>query len=187
MKTDLRVLKSRAAIENAFINLVELKGFENITITEIAEKAMVNRNTIYLNYGSKEDILQAIIEGTIQKYFGQLDGNYFKSIGVNKRKIENLYRNLFKAIDENIELYRILLTDISSSGYIQPVFFKLRKTLEDLFKQNTESKIRIAFMLNGIMGTLRNYIVIASGTAEENIKTLTELTFTSLRRLAVVR
>lgn len=187
MKTDLRVLKSRSAIENAFINLVELKGFENITITEIAEKAMVNRNTIYLNYGSKEDILQSIIEGTIQKYFGQLDINYFKSIGVNKRRIEALYRNLFKAIDENIELYRILLNDISSSGYIQPVFFKLRKTLEDLFKQNAESKIRISFMLNGIMGTLRNYIVVATGTTEENVKILTELTFTNLRRLAVVR
>ena len=55
MKTDLRVLKSRNAIENAFINLVEIKGFQNVTITEIADKAMVNRNTIYLNYGSKED------------------------------------------------------------------------------------------------------------------------------------
>ena len=187
MKTDLRVVKSRNAIENAFINLVEVKGFTNITITEIAEKAMVNRNTIYLNYGSKEDILEAIIEGSIQKYFGQLDSNYFKSIGVNKRKIETLYRNLFKAIDENIELYRILLTDISSSGYIQPVFFKLRKSLEELIKPSAENKIKITFLLNGIMGILRNYITIATGTAEENIKILTDLTFSNLRHLTYSR
>ena len=112
MKTDLRVIKSRSAIEKAFINLVEIKGFNNITITEIAEKAMVNRNTIYLNYGSKEEILEAIIEGSMQKYFGQLDSAAFKSIGLNRRKIESFYSNLFLAIDENIELYRILLTDI---------------------------------------------------------------------------
>ena len=37
MKTDLRVIKSRSAIENAFINLVEIKGFADITITEIAD------------------------------------------------------------------------------------------------------------------------------------------------------
>ena len=62
MKQDLRVIKSRSAIENAFINLVEIRGFQNVSITEIAEKAMVNRNTIYLNYGSKEDILEAITQ-----------------------------------------------------------------------------------------------------------------------------
>ena len=72
MKTDLRVIKSRSAIENAFINLVEIKGFADITITEIAEKAMVNRNTIYLNYGSKEDILEAIVRSSVEKYFGRL-------------------------------------------------------------------------------------------------------------------
>ena len=187
MKQDLRVLKSRKAIEDSFINLVEVKGFHNITITEIAEKAMVNRNTIYLNYGSKEDILEAIIEGSIQKYFGQLDAEYFKSIGVNKRKIEGLFHNLFKAIDENIELYRILLTDISSSGYIQPVFFKLRKSLEELIKPSSENKIKVTFLLNGIMGILRNYITIATGTAEENIKILTDLTYTNLRHLTYSR
>ena len=107
MKQDLRVIKSRAAIENAFINLVEIKGFQNITIKEIAEKAMVNRNTIYLNYGSKEDILESITRASVEKYFGTIDENYFRSIGLNKRKIEGFYRNLFKVVDENIELYRI--------------------------------------------------------------------------------
>ena len=132
MKTDLRVVKSRNAIENAFINLVEIKGFSNITITEIAEKAMVNRNTIYLNYGSKEDILDAIIRGSVQKYFGRLTTEYFRNIGVNKRRIETLYRNLFKVVDENIELYRILLTDNMSSGFLDPEFSRLRKELEEM-------------------------------------------------------
>ena len=88
MKTDLRVIKSRLAIENAFINLVEIKGFSNISIKEIAEKAMVNRNTIYLNYGSKEDILESILKSSVQKYFGQLNSQYFRNMGINKRKIE---------------------------------------------------------------------------------------------------
>jgi AcrR family transcriptional regulator len=187
MKTDLRVIKSRSAIEKAFINSVEIKGFNNITITEIAEKAMVNRNTIYLNYGSKEEILEAIIEGSMQKYFGQLDSASFKSIGLSRRKIESFYSNLFLAIDENIELYRILLTDISSAGYIQPVLIKLRKTLEELIKPSTDNKIRVTFFLNGIMGTLRNYITIAVGTKEENIKILTDLTISNLRHLTYTK
>ena len=161
MKQDLRVIKSRTAIENAFINLVEIKGFQNITIKEIAEKAMVNRNTIYLNYGSKEDILESITRASVEKYFG--------------------------TIDENIELYRILLTDNSSSGYLQTELAKLRKTLEQLIKPKDENKIKISFIANGILGIVGSYIKFATGSAEDNIKILTDLSISNLRHISYSR
>ena len=187
METDLRVLKSRSAIENAFINLVEIKGFQNVTITEIAEKAMVNRNTIYLNYGAKEDILEAVIMHSLGKYFIEISTDYFRSFGLNKKKIEGFYRNLFKVIDENIELYRILLTDQSAAGYFQTKFVKMRKDLEQITKPDNENKIKISFLTNGIMGVLGNYIKLATGTAEDNIKILTDLTISNLRRISYTR
>ena len=187
MKTDLRVIKSRSAIENAFINLVEIKGFNNITIKEIAEKAMVNRNTIYLNYGSKEDILDSIVRNSVRKYFGRLNSEYFRNMGVNRRKIEAMYRNLFKVVDENIELYRIILNDLSSAGYFYPEYSKLRKVLEELIKPSNENKIKVSFLINGVMGILTNYIILAIGTSEENIKILTDLTYSHLRHLSYSR
>ena len=183
MKTDLRVIKSHSAIENAFINIVEIKGFSEITIKEIAEKAQVNRNTIYLNYGSKEGILEAIVTSSVEKYFGRLTTEYFRSMGLNKRKIETMYRNLFKVVEDNIELYRILLTDNTSSGYLQPEFSKLRKRLEELIKPSSQNKIKVSFLINGVIGILRNYITLATGTVEENIKILTELTYSNLRHI----
>ena len=187
MNTDLRVVKSRAAIENAFINLVEIKGFQHITITEIAEKAQVNRNTIYLNYGAKEDILESIVKTSIRKYFGEITPEYFRSIGLNRRKIETVYKNLFKVVDENIELYRILLTDQASSGYFQNEINKLRKILEQLIKPSVDNKIKISFLANGILGTFINYITLATGSAEENIKILTDLTLSNLRHVSYSR
>lgn len=187
MKQDLRVVKSRAAIENAFINLVEIKGFSNITIIEIAEKAVVNRNTIYLNYGSKEEILESIVRSSVQKYFGPLNTVYFRQIGLNKRKLEQFYTNLFNVIDENIELYRIILTDQASSGYLQPSFAKLRKEVQELIKPSSENKIKVGFIIDGIFGVLKNYITLATGTKEENIKVLTDLTLSNLRHLSYTR
>ena len=184
MKQDLRVIKSRAAIENAFINLVEIKGFHNITIKEIAEKAMVNRNTIYLNYGAKEDILESIVNSSVEKYFGTIDSNYFKTIGINKRNIETFYQNLFNVVDENIELYRILLTDQSSTGYVQTELARLRKNLIYLFKPTEMNKMKISFLTNGVLGVVGSYIKFATGTAEENIKILTDLTISNLRHIA---
>lgn len=187
MKNDLRVIKSRTAIENAFINLVEIKGFQNITITEIAEKAMVNRNTIYLNYGSKEDILESIIRSSVEKYFGSINEETFRNVGLSKKKIENLYRNLFKVVDENIELYRIILTDASSTGYLQTELVKMRKSFENLIKPKDENKIKLSFLMNGVLGALKNYIALAIGSAEENIKILTELTISNLRHLSYTK
>ena len=184
MKQDLRVVKSRAAIENAFINLVEIKGFQNITIKEIAEKAVVNRNTIYLNYGSKEDILESIVNSSVEKYFGTIDSNYFKTISINKKNIKNFYVNLFKAVDENIELYRILLTDQSSAGHVQMELARLKKELLSLFEPTEMTKMKISFVTNGVLGVVGSYIKFATGTAEDNIKVLTELTFSNLRHIA---
>ena len=187
MKQDLRVIKSRSSIENAFINLVEIKGFQNVSITEIAEKAMVNRNTIYLNYGSKEDILEAIIRSSVEKYFGTLGPEYFRSIGLNRKKLEAFYRNLFKVVDDNIELYRILLTDQSSSGYVQTELAKLRKAVEALIKPSDTNRIKVSFLVNGVLGIIGSYIKFATGDAEENIKILTDLTLSNLRHISYSR
>lgn len=184
MKTDLRVIKSRAAIESSFINLVEIKGFQNVTLTEIAEKAMVNRNTIYINYGSKEEILESIIKNSITKYFGIVTEDSFKKIGLNKKKIADAFNKLFSAIDENIELYRILLTDPSSIGYLETETRRLRKNVEALFKPTAKNDVTYSFLFNGVWGVVRSYIVYAKATKEENVKVLTDLVLSNLRHLS---
>lgn len=184
MKTDLRVIKSRAAIENAFINLVEIKGFHNVTLTEIAEKAMVNRNTIYLNYGTKEEILESIAKESFRRHFGDIDAEKFKKIGLNRRKIEDLYKKLMNTVDENIELYRILLNDNSSTGYLETELKKLRMGLDQLIKPTDKNKMKVSFLVNGVLGVIRSYITLATGTKEENIKMLTDLTLSNLRHMS---
>ncbi len=55
--SDLRVKKTKALIKGAFIELVEAKGFDNVTVKDICNKAMINRNTFYLHYLDKIDLL----------------------------------------------------------------------------------------------------------------------------------
>ena len=43
--TDLRIVKTRTNIKNSLIDLLAEKNVSKITVTELAEKAMINRKT----------------------------------------------------------------------------------------------------------------------------------------------
>ncbi|SMQ81610.1 transcriptional regulator, TetR family [Bacillus sp. OV166] len=61
-KIDRRIAKSQVAIKNAVIELMSEKSFDDITIQDIADRADVNRGTIYLHYMDKYDLLDKMIE-----------------------------------------------------------------------------------------------------------------------------
>ncbi|MFD0050070.1 TetR/AcrR family transcriptional regulator [Actinomycetes bacterium NPDC127524] len=62
MKIDRRIAKSQLAIKNAVTHLMSEKSFDDITIQDIADRADVNRGTIYLHYTDKYDLLDKMIE-----------------------------------------------------------------------------------------------------------------------------
>lgn len=62
MSTDRRERKSKAALKNALIELMQQKSTAKITVTEICVLADVNRSTFYVHYGSVEQLLCDIHE-----------------------------------------------------------------------------------------------------------------------------
>ncbi len=57
---DLRVIKTRKIIKDALIELMAQKEFSAITITELSEKALINRKTFYRHYRTVSDVLTEI-------------------------------------------------------------------------------------------------------------------------------
>ena len=61
-QNDLRVRKTRAKIKRAFIETINEKGFGNLTVSDITEKAGINRGTFYIHYKGKQDLLEQLEE-----------------------------------------------------------------------------------------------------------------------------
>ncbi|QXE01237.1 TetR/AcrR family transcriptional regulator [Terribacillus sp. DMT04] len=57
-KADLRVIRTKEAIRNALIQLIEEKGFEAITVKDITTAAKINRGTFYAHYQDKFDLMK---------------------------------------------------------------------------------------------------------------------------------
>lgn len=61
-KIDRRIVKSQAAIQSAFLEMLINEGFDDITVKNITEKANIGRKTFYLHYMDKFDLLNKIVD-----------------------------------------------------------------------------------------------------------------------------
>lgn len=72
-KLDLRVKKTRAAIKNAFEDMVCEMPPSEITIKELTERAQIHRKTFYLHYTSIEALFEDMLQEIANEYFKAID------------------------------------------------------------------------------------------------------------------
>ena len=60
-----RNTKTKAKIKAAFTSLVASKGFDTLTVSDIAREADINRGTFYMHYVDKFDLRQQLIDDAI--------------------------------------------------------------------------------------------------------------------------
>ena len=66
---DRRITKTRKAIYNAFLQLLNKKDYETITVQEIIDLADVGRSTFYSHYESKELLLDELCQKLFHHLF----------------------------------------------------------------------------------------------------------------------
>ena len=183
MKEDLRVIKTRSAIENAFISLVEQKGFENVKMIDIAQRANVNRNTIYLHYSSKEMIIESLIEKIFVSELNDFNVEDYLTSRVNRKHIYSLFEKLFNVIDKNIEFYRIILMDQNLYGYLTKKLNKIKAFIYDSLKPTLKNELVVEYLVSGVFGILRNWVVYDKGSVQENIVLITDLAIQNAKQM----
>jgi AcrR family transcriptional regulator len=58
-KTDARVRRTRDALGDALIALMQEKPFDTITVQDVLDRAHVSRSTFYTHYSDKDDLLMS--------------------------------------------------------------------------------------------------------------------------------
>jgi AcrR family transcriptional regulator len=64
---DPRIRRTRQLLQEALLNLMQIKGFEEISVQDITESATVNRATFYDHYTDKYSLLEATVAGGFHK------------------------------------------------------------------------------------------------------------------------
>ena len=67
-KSESKYFNTAVRFDKALLSLIEKKPFEYITISEICEKAGVNRSTFYLHYENTRDLLKETISYILDSF-----------------------------------------------------------------------------------------------------------------------
>ncbi len=121
---DLRVKRSQKFLRDALIDLIEERGFDALSVGEIAERAMVSRATFYRNYQDKYDLVEQIFAEAIEALMEAISE---PAAGHPPQ----VWDRFFEHIAAYERLYRALLGRKGSPWFV----LKMRSSLVELVKQ----------------------------------------------------
>src|SRR5918998_5436078 len=78
-KIDARVKRTRDALGDALMALMQEKPFETITVQEVLDRAQVSRSTFYTHYSDKDDLLMSDAEEFFERLSMSLSAHGEKS------------------------------------------------------------------------------------------------------------
>ena len=99
---DRRQRKTREAIFNAFILLLDKKNFNSITVGEIIEQADVGRATFYAHFETKDFLLKDLcIELFDHVFYGEKENNGGSFSAFHCDQNDSVFLHLFKHVKKN--------------------------------------------------------------------------------------
>ena len=114
---DARTRYTKMIIQEVFLNLLEEKNVERITVKEICEKAKINRATFYKYYDNAFDLLEKLENETMDKLKDELNA-------LPDLTFIGIYRLVLNKNLENKRLYELLFRKMEDE--------KFKKDLYDL-------------------------------------------------------
>ncbi len=184
METDLRTIKTERAIESALLSLLEVMPFNKVRIINIAEKAMVNRNTIYLHYESKEAIVMSIINRQFSENFSELEAEKLFTRFITRPSLKKMYTKMLTIISDNIDLYRIVLMDTNLRGYLSTSLDRIKNEMYKMLKPTKKNRLGVEYIVNGSFGMISRWIIYATGELDEVADLLTRFTYSEFIHLS---
>ncbi|WHX49057.1 TetR/AcrR family transcriptional regulator C-terminal domain-containing protein [Paenibacillus woosongensis] len=111
--------KTKQLIQNSFIQILEKKSFESITIGDITKHAGINRGTFYSHYMDKFDLLGKIEQqlfADFGNHIDQLQSRYI-SIQLFEKDQEQIASTLFSFIKMQLPTLKIFFSDHGRAGF----------------------------------------------------------------------
>ena len=157
-KIDVRIIKTKERLKNALLESLKIKSLDQITISEICNKASVNRNTFYSHYQSVNELLEEVE--------GQFLEGLMVRIHVDPSTIDNvepLMTEVFEFLLENKEMCRLLFMENGDKNFLKTIFMlvlpsAVQNWTEELNIPEEKARKLFYFIIGGSINVIEHWV-----------------------------
>jgi len=172
---DPRIQKSKEAIRNALIKILSYKSLEEITITEIAKEANINRKTFYNNYENVYQVIEEIENDIVISFDNVLTKMNIKE---NLQHPLKIFEPLTTIIETDFYYYIewIQTQNIKDIQLISKITDSLKQRVKATFPVNTfQDKFTMEFSIDYIIaGMMEGYKKWLQNPTEISLEKMTK-------------
>ncbi len=188
MAQDRRVTRTKSALTKALFQMLGEKEFSKISITELAQRADVDRKTFYLHYQSPSEILEEFYAEQLDKLESTLRREDVFGRTVD---IPGFFRALNSVINENMELYRLLAKGPTYSSFEDKLQKMMRREVEEQLLrraerlQPQEAHLYSIFFASAVLAVYREWLKGDIRVEEDQLAQMVgQVVSSGLRRVA---
>jgi AcrR family transcriptional regulator len=157
-KIDSRIIYTKSQLKKSFISLAGSKNIYEITIKELCDEALINRNTFYAHYVSVGALQQEI-----EDEFFETITNYFNVFLAN-RKVSDLLLHVCLSIEASKEFCKYAFSEYCNMSFPKRVLAFVKNKILDVALINLDPQRKIlveklyTFGESGCLETLKRWI-----------------------------
>lgn len=138
VKRDRRIARTQQLLSSALMELVVERGYNDITIQDIADRADVSRATFYLHYKDKDDLLFSSMEKTYDAMVS--DHMARMPADLTSPDYEDLMceSDDYEHVAAYADFYRVMLSKNGSIGFMLRVMSYLAQVIQPVLEQQAE-------------------------------------------------
>lgn len=125
-KIDRRIKKTRLALKNAYLDLVEQYSDKEITVLMITQHADVNRSTFYTHYSNKNEFLDEILYDVLDGLKTAILKPFANKQKIHVNKLAPTTITIFEYIEKNKRIFRALYVENESfKNELENLFYRI--------------------------------------------------------------
>lgn len=154
-KTDLRVIKTKKILYESLLALMKEKPFEEIKVSDICEKALINRSTFYAHYTDKYELFSSYIDNLKSSLSKELEKN--PNISTSKEYFLEMLNLFLNHVALQKQAYRAIMQQNRNSIVMDMIYHAFNEDIAkkiEIEESNNIEKIPGNFIATFYLGAV---------------------------------
>lgn len=171
----LQAQRTQKMIQNAFVELLQEESFREVTVTQIAKRALINRQTFYNYYLDKYDLTEklttemlAVFDRLLAKRARRMKEHESLATFIHLDQVSGIYDELFRYRQLILKLFQIQYDERSLQNQLHR---RIEQTLREIISPQP-SEFVLDFCASAFVNMMRHVLSMGRFPTEEEIEEL---------------